>query len=258
MDEILSADTLNLEDHARLSLNYLCGNMDLKQGGLPYFQTLLKPDPPEKRHAFPDYGDVTGRSVDAFILAHQMTGEKRGEKEERMLKELLFSYFSENDGLSYRPDTAWSKHDALTFDQGRVLMALTTWYLQTGENRVKNAMEKMIDGLWNIAYKEKDYCYYPYNAYPPSGWNKDYYGGLGTGANADPCYDGGQFILSLVRFYQATGNEAALNLASNLVNWSVYHSDVFDFEKGDFKGHFHSRMATVAGILRYTLVTTQN
>ena len=255
MDGKMSADTLNLEDHARLSLNFLCGAIDLRQGGLPYFYIFLKPDPPEKRHAWPDYGDITGRFVDAFILAHQMTGDKRGEREEKMLKELMLSYFSENDGISYRPDTAWSKHDALMFDQGRVLMALTTWYLQTGENKVKKVMEKMIDGLWNIAYKEKDYCYYPYNAYPPSGWNKEYYGGRGTGAKADPGHDGGQFILSLVRFYQATKSEAALNLAKNLTNWLVYHSDIFDLDKGNFKYHFHSRMATVAGILRYASAT---
>jgi len=49
-----------------------------------------------------------------------------------------------------------------------------------------------------------------------------------------------------------------LNLASNLVNWNVYHSDVFDFEKGRFKGHFRSRMGTVAGVLTYAFVMIQN
>ncbi len=247
--------TLNLEDQAKLCLNYLCGNMDSKRGGLPYFWTFFRPDPPEIRHAWPDYGDITGRFVDAFILAHQMTGEEKGQKEEERLKELLLSFFSENDGLSYRPYTAWSKHDALMFDQGRVLMALTTWYLQTGEERVKKAMEKMVDGLWNIAYKKGDYCYYPYHVYPPGGWSKDYHDGLDIAHQADPCYDGGQFIPSLVRFYEATGSESALNLARNLVHWNVYHAEVFDLKKGIFKGHLHSRMATVTGVIRYALVT---
>ena len=251
----LRPDTLNLEKKAELSLNYLCGNLDRRRKGLPYFRTFLRPNPPEARHDWSDYGDITGRFVDAIILARHMTGSKKGEEEEKMLKELLFSYFSEDDGLSYREDTSWSKHDALMFDQSRVLMALTTWYLQAGEGRIKKVTEKMIDGLWALAVKEKDYCYYPYKAYPPNGWNKQYDGGTGTKGKADPCYDGGTFISPLVRFYQATESEAALTLARNLVNLSVYHSDVFDFDRGSFKGHFHSHLATVAGVLRYALVT---
>ena len=246
----LYPDTLNLEDHIRLSFNYLKGCLDRNWNFLPYFRTYFYPEP-KFEHEWPDFGDLTARFLDAFILARCMTGSDEGLKEEEELGKLLISYFSEGDGLSYRPKTDWSGHDALMFDQGRVLMALTTWYLDKKEKRIKAITNKMIEGLLSIVIKESSFYRIPYHVYPLSGWDKNYNGGrLATGP-ADPVYDAGVWISPLIRYYQETGFDKALDLAEGIINWIIYASGSFHFESGVFKGHFHSHMTTVAGIIRY-------
>jgi len=263
MAEIVKSDTLIIEDKAMLSLNHLTRNLDPKLNYEPYFWTMFDSDPVEARHDFPDFGDITGRYLDALILMRRMTGSETGELEEQKLKELLLSYFSEGDGLNYRPNTAWSKHDALMFDQSSVLSALVTWYIKTKEEKVKHYLERMIEGLWKIAIKKEGYCFYPYEVYAPTGWDWNYNGGEGaTNRASDSCYDGGRMILPLVIYFELTGYERALVLAKNLVDGNLYHSTssshegpIFS-EDGSFTyGHFHSRTAVIAGILRYGIAT---
>ena len=260
-EKSMAPDTLLLEERARLSLNYLTRNLDRKFGYLPYFWTILEDRPIEARHDFPDFGDITGRFVDALILIRNMLGTKDGEYEENKLKKLLLSYFSEGDGLSYRPKTPWSSHDAMMFDQSSVLFALVSWYLETKEKGVRETIVRMINGLWKIGVKREGYLEYFYEVYGPTGWDWNYNGGEGASNRpVDSCYDGGRIIMPAMRFFEETGDERALALAENITNWNLYHStstkgQVF-FPDGHFAlGPIHPILATIAGILKYAIVT---
>lgn len=245
--------SLDLQYHARLGLNHLTRNVDPERGYEPYFTTFLLTDPPEARHANWDFGDITGRFVDALILARQMTEDTRGQEVEEALRKLLLSTFSEGDGLSYRPDTPWSDHEADVFDQSSTLLALVSWYLLERDEKIKHYIDRMVEGLWRIAKKEDDYCYYEYVTYLPNGKEGSH---KDNWEKADPCHHGGRLILPLARYFEETKDKNTRQLIEYLVNFIVYHSGVFG-EDGSFQGHFHSRAATVAGILRFALNTDQ-
>ncbi len=129
----------DLCSRARAGLTYLNSNVDRKRGCLPYFSTMFKNDPAEARHDWPDFGDVTGRYVESFILARTMLGVSEPTEAEQQVRALLMSYFNEGDGLSYRPKPdapyystilaeMYDAHVAEGFDQARVLWALLQWY----------------------------------------------------------------------------------------------------------------------------------
>lgn len=245
----LTPDTLNLQDHARLALNHLTRCLDDNMGYLPYFWVFLDSDPAEASHGLSwEFGDISGRYLDAMILARQMTGSQIGEKEERALKELLYSCLDKEDGLSYSRESPWSRHEADMFSQRSPMIALLDLYMLNEEPDARRSLDKLVKGLLRVAVHSNDYCYYPNETYTKNGWDVD--SGYG-----EPAWYGVQ-ILPLVRFYEVTGSRDALVLAKKLVNNVVYHCDAFA-DDGSFSGHTHSRMGTTAGVLRFGMATNK-
>jgi hypothetical protein len=70
----LRPDTLNLQDRVTLALDCLTRVLDNKQNNRMYFWAQWDYDPPLLSHAKWDFGDGTGRFVDAVTLARLMTG----------------------------------------------------------------------------------------------------------------------------------------------------------------------------------------
>ena len=242
-------ETLDLGFHARLALNHLTRNVDEKKDYLPYFRTILLSDPPEARHENWDCGDLTGRYVDAIILSRQMTGDQRNLEVEAGMRKLLLSTFSEGDGLTYRKKSAWSDYEADIFDQSSTLLALVSWYLLERDESIRLRIEAMIEGLWELAVKKDGFCFFRYPTYLPGGKEARH---KNNWPHADPCHHGGRIILPLARYYEETESPAARKLIEGLSEYVISQSGVFGVD-GGFEGHFHSRAATVAGILRYAI-----
>jgi hypothetical protein len=204
------------------------------------------------------YGDVTGRMVDAFILARQVLGEDTISPEEERTRSFLLSLFDPVDGLSYRPKLGTKPlRVAHMFDQSSVLFGMVSWFLESGSPEIQRYLDNLIAGLWRIAVKKDDYCYYLLEFYSPGGWDENYpvKFGLNKFDKADPCHEGGRQILPLVRYYELTNNQTTLLLAQGLTNYVMYHAGVFEPD-GSYRetqsrnqGHVHSRLATAAGVL---------
>lgn len=206
------------------------------------------------------YGDVTGRMVDAFILVRQILGEQMIPPEEERTRHFLLSLFDPEDGLSYRPKPIRMAH---MFDQSSVLFGLVSWYLESGSLEMERYLDNLVSGLWQIAAKKDDYCYYPLEAYSSGGWDENYpvKFGLDKFVKADPCHEGGRQILPLVKYYELTESQTALLLAQGLASYVMHYSEVFEADgsylekRSRVHGHVHSRLATAAGILKLGLVT---
>ena len=138
-------------------------------------------------------------------------------------------------------------------------MALLTWYQETRDSCLKKHIDGIIKGLWDIAIKEGEYCYYPLPKdkplwefdeflYKPSGWETQEEP-VGTAAMC-----AGSVVIRPIVQYLETGtqNEIALRLCEGLSNYVVYRANYFG-EDGSFRHHFHSRTATAASILKYGL-----
>lgn len=266
--EILAPDTLNLEGRALAAMNAIVGVADEDYGYIPYFSGFLTSDPAWMSHGNWDLGSSHGRLVDAMIVARTMTGTHFGEETEQHYRDNLLSFFHE-DGLSYRQNTFTEEelkaHDsrfeesASMIDQRAVMLALTCWLLDTGEERVKAASDKLVAGLKKIAVKHRDSWFYPGSEYTAHGWPS--FDMLHTNLTPDGAAMWGRQVMPFVKYYEATGNRDALELSENFIYNIVHRSGVFNPD-GSFNGgiehrngHFHTRMGTLGAIVRFASLT---
>ncbi|HTW97811.1 MAG TPA: hypothetical protein VMD59_03485, partial [Acidimicrobiales bacterium] len=224
----------------------------------PFFSANLMADPAYLRHGDWDYGSSHGRLGDACVLARHMSGVSDYLEVERRFQHQLLTFFGE-DGLSYRrvnPRGHWEPNANL-IDQRAVILALATWYLDSGDPAVRQAADRHVAALRRIAVKERDAWYYPASEYTSRGW---------PSANAiqlhlapDPASFCGRLIMPLLRYHQATGNDEALELCQWFARLIVERSGVFGAD-GSFNsalayrsGHFHTRLGTLDGLARLAL-----
>ena len=232
------------------------------------------------------YGDVTGRMVEAFVLARRILGENELSPEEERTRRFLISLFDAPDGLSWRPESPFRRRAAHMFDQSSVLFGLVSWFMEPEDpsiadcglriadlsirnpksetrNRIAERIEPLINGLCEIAEWHGDWCFYPLEVYTPTGWTENY-GEFRDGrqnVKADPCHEGGRQIMPLVTYYELTGYENALRLAEGLTRFVIHHSGVFEEDGGYLErksratGHVHSRLGTAAGVMKLGLIT---
>ena len=269
---MLFPDTLNLEETAALAIDNLTANVDPDLNYTQYFDLKFQFEPPALlHHYYWDHCDGTGRTVDALILARHMTGNILNKEIDDKLKQLTLSYVGA-DGLCWIPQTPYREPRKPAWHQSRpeppvadfwgqraCLMAFLSWYETTKDRSIKDRIDNLIGGLWDIAVKKDGRCYYPFPAetperdldellYPPTGWaSEDEPVGTGVMCASAP-------VIRPIVQYLETGNEneTALKLCEGLADYVVYRAQDYG-EDGSFRGHFHSRVATAAGILKYGL-----
>ncbi|WP_313692381.1 beta-L-arabinofuranosidase domain-containing protein [Halorarum halobium] len=258
-------DTLLLEDHAKLGLNALTGYVDQRRDHMPYFYANLKADPAKLCHSRWDYGSSVGRLTSSFALAREMTKSDDGADVEERLREKLLDFF-EDDGLNYRQGSESYEKVANMHDQRSVLLGLVGWALSTDSEEPREAAADLCAGLKRIAEKgnnhdvdKDDFWYFPSAEHPRGGWQADDM--IYLGMSVDPAHTSARMIDPLVKFYELTGNQDALDLAENFARHTVEYSGAFNadgsFNDGhEFRfGHFHSRTVSVASIARYGAIT---
>ncbi len=264
---------LNLHDRASLGLHFLTHSLDESYGYLPNILMRFDREYPLARHDFADFGDLTSRYMEAFYLARCMTGSQTGDEVLKNLEKLFLSYFRHQDGLSYRPviDQPFYSEAARVpyrgdiaegFDQSRVMFALAVWFMITGEQLPKKLFGEMISGIRAKAIQKDGLMYFTQAFFPP---------GFHPLSDDLPypqqLYFAGTQIGPLVKWYELTGEELALDTARRLVNFFTRDSFYFGPE-GSFEslevvppgswdrinGHTHTRMGAIAGILKYANV----
>jgi len=204
------------------------------------------------------YGDVTGRMVEAFVLARRVLEQSGVGPEEERTRDFLLSLFDASDGLSWRPETPFRRRAAHLFDQSSVLFGLVAWLEDAGEETPAGHLDRLVSGLCAIAEWHGGWCRYPLEVYTPSGWTAAYdeFRDGRINVPADPCHEGGRQILPLVRWHELSGSREARRLAEGLTHFVVDHSGVFEPDGSYLErhsratGHVHSRLAAAAGVLR--------
>lgn len=256
----------NILSSARLAKNNYCRFLDEKLN-IPYFYMFTEPETCGV-HCEWDFGDATGRYLDALLLCSEITGyDKESAAAAEKLKSALDNMLSAKDGLCYRPyGYDWVTYGANSFDQRSCLLGLASWYKYNKDDETARLCEKLISGLYGMGREVDDYFYIPVEIYSdaidkkmfgPSEFDIETYG-------ADQChYGGGVIIYPLMYWYRLTGSAEAIKLAGKLARFIIYHSGVYADDGSfwmtgygvDSDGHFHSRMDTVAGILEYAFET---
>ncbi len=240
---------------AELAAKSLLRRLDRNANFRPFFDLSVKDGVMTANHASWDCVDMSSRFIDAWMLARQMFDWPLTEEEDAV-KRYLLALQSPTDGLFY-DQSLQSQGDPETADmfcQSRALMALTTWYLETGDQMVEERIERLIEGLWNVAAHQDDFCYYPGHRYSPNGWTGvSAYDAKDLGPGALPAY-GVLQILPLMRYWESSESSAAIRLIRALTNFFVHHSAVVRPD-GSFRGHLHSWgiLPSTVGALKYAI-----
>lgn len=256
----MAETTLVLERRAALAMNAVAGLADDDAGGIPFFSANLLARPARLQHGDWDYGSSHGRLTDACILARHMTGRDDWLPVEHGYKKTLIELLAD-DGLTYRrvhPLGHWPANANL-IDQRATLLALTTWFIDTGDPEPKQAADRQVAALKRIAIKERDVWFYPASEYTKNGWPSP--NAVDLHLAPDPASFSGRLIMPLLRYHQATGSDDAIELCEWFAKLIVEKSGVYNAD-GSFNsarayrsGHFHTRLGTLEGLARLAAFT---
>ena len=259
------AQQLDLPHRAGLAIHCLTSLLDERQDYLPYFDVHYNARPPVANHIRWDYGDQTGRAIDALRLARIMNGQTQGLDRDAALQKWSERLLGEH-GLSWWPDPPYKNPHPSTqprrladvaWTQRSTLAALTTQFMVTGEQRYADLARRQIDGLNHLALWHDGMAYFPREAgeirtgdvlYPPEGWS-------GRSMSTAGWFGAilGVLLWPLARFGALTGYEPAIRLGRGLAEYTLRGAKVFrpDGRFSDMiQGHYYARSATAGGLLR--------
>ncbi len=229
--------SIDFDTRARLYAWHTDNGVD-PENAQPYFEVTYG-HPIEFLHDWPDFGDLTARYWEGALMAADMTGVVAANT--NRLRDSLLSWFAPN-GLNYRPLTPYTTYAAELFDQSRTLLALCTAYMFTGEKRIADQMEAMVDGLIRISEPVGEWRTIPGVRYGKDGWESAaLWDSLGSG------YFVGPLIRPLVKVWQVLGYEPALELARGIAGYTADVAFVIKPD-GEFDSHVHSRLALACGL----------
>lgn len=192
--------------------------------------------PASLKHGSWDLGDMTGRYLESMVMARRMILIKSDWTlaEERLLH-FLISLLKNEKRIILDIDKNASDH---AFAQGSALYGLVMYYEDTKERAIQKTIENFILGLMDHAIPLADHIIYP---------------NVAT-ANGPCSHMAGYQICPLVKFYELTGFEPALDLAENLSFWAFYHDDTIDRDgmitRVGWEGHIHAWADTLSGIMQ--------
>jgi hypothetical protein len=228
--------SLDLRIPLRLAVSCVINRMDPSAHYRPWFAVDVKNCTPTKlRHDVWDFGDTSGRFLEALILARQMIEPTANMLQaERRIRTFLDSLI-DSSGLVWNPEQKGTDH---MFSQGSALYGLVTDFEARRDSALRRQIELFIAGLDRRAHHEADYLWFPEVATPIA-----------------PCAHMAAYqVFPIVRFYELTGYAAALNYAEQLSRWAFYHDPTVTADgvitKTAWEGHLHAWMDTFAGIIR--------
>jgi hypothetical protein len=245
-------DTYEIQDAVRLASSSMLARMDLQRGGQPFFRVYPFAVPPRAEHEKWDDGDMTGRYVEALILARRMTGLPMDPRE-AILRSYLSGLFDEKDGLAYARASEWTPRRACLFSQSCAMMGLLAWHSETGSPAARGLLDRHVDGLMRIAADRGDHVVFPRYEYDGKGYVDD-----PPGKDA-PVWYGGRLILPLVEYWKLSGREDVLAFINKLARYSTEVSQGIrpdgEVKGNGWWGHLHSTMDMASGIVELGRLT---
>lgn len=270
--EAMVPDTLDLQERAALGINGLTAPTDEAADYEIYWMAFFRHNPPMMQHDWSD--GVQVKFMEALPLLRLVSGSHLNKHVEKRWMEVLLQ-MQGPDGLLYFPKRGrpWWKidcygpeppgeHYTSPIFTGRLLGAMTIYYLLTKEEVWKETGERVVDGLRNLVIYDGNYATFAWIQFGP--------GGAFVPADQPPLCNFAAWlawtIQELINFFKATGYDKARDLAGKLSRWVVDKSNAFGAESrflkepgGPQQGrperyvHFHGHTMILLGLLEYAI-----
>lgn len=269
-----SIHPFDLQARAELAARSLTALSDSRQRGLMYFLGEWRAKPPIAFHGLWDYGDGSGRQIDALTLVRAMLPAGSPTATPDQDEELLEAWMLRNlhkDGLSWLPIESWTEpwgkelllanptlpgpYCEISWAQRGTLLGLTTRYLATRDECYANHGRRLVDGLRTIALRDEHGLFFPEGYFQAKGWQYHT-----TGFHPAVEEYNAAVAISALRLFDATGYEPALELARDLTTNALYHTPCYLPDGtlretvGDVEGHFHTHSNFVLGVLKLGVI----
>ncbi|MDP7399380.1 MAG: hypothetical protein QF541_21100 [Lentisphaeria bacterium] len=258
----------SLLDRIELGFNFATRMVDPEQDYLPYWG-LVYNGRNVLRHGRIDRCDTPFCWMEIILVNRALTGTQKAPEVEAGLRKWCATDW-QPDGLHYPVGKAAEGAGDYCFLHGLayVLDAMVSWYSLTGEADVRKRIDGLIAACRRIAVPANLHAdlgaaeaaretsgssalYFPFNNYVPGKvWDP-------AGHSVVNNYElpgTGTFILPLARYYEMTGDERAGELAAGLTEYMLNVSYLYGHD-GRFIGHFHRHLWSIAGILKYAVLT---
>lgn len=256
-------ETYDPLQYAKLSLNCFTSLVDEKRDHLPYWLVNIGDDPAYAQHCRVDDAEICASWAEGLMLMQRMLGTDEGEDTLAGMTKHTLNGFRE-DGLHYNSSFPWTDHTfASMHEQAYIASFLATWLEQTGNQDAEQYLHGMVRGLLAIK-DEKELVTFWGGTYPQP--RKSYffrgdavYEGLGfdlsktRGSGEEPTRNA-PVVDALVRYYELTGDDAAIDLAEGMINYAAIESHLHGY-RGQFDGHVHTNLWIACGMARLARVT---
>ncbi|MEK4852211.1 hypothetical protein NST04_20350 [Paenibacillus sp. FSL H7-0756] len=250
--------------NAKLVLGYLTSMVDAQEDNLPYWLVLPHKKPAEAAHCRVDDAELVGSWYEAIDAVRKMLKTGEGAAVQQSFYRHLMKSWGEH-GLRFHEPYPWTHTNHSSFhEMGYILPALNRMLENDpGDEEAESRAAGLVRGMrslvigrtvrtfWSGDYEEQEPLYeFPNDVYlKDGGFDLSRHTGRGEQAIRNAIV-----LHSLVRRYEITGDEAALDLATGLANHLLGPSRYFNY-KMEFFGHVHSAGWVASGLVRLGRVT---
>ena len=252
-------ERFNPIESARLVLHYITNMVDEEYDNLPYWLLLPNKKPAEAAHCRVDDAELVGSWYEGIACAMQMLETDEGDEVKQSLRRHLMKSWGEH-GLRFCEKYPWTHTVHSSFhEMGYILPALnmiTQEYPDDEENEKRTSelirgmrslvIHRKVRTFWSGDFDEDEPIYeFPNDVYlKEGGFDLTRHTGRGEQAIRNAV-----MLQALVRRYELTGDEVALDLACGIANFVLGPSRYFNY-KMEFFGHVHSAVWFACGLVK--------
>lgn len=252
-------ERFNPIESARLVLHYITNMVDEEYDNLPYWLLLPNKKPAEAAHCRVDDAELVGSWYEGIACAMQMLETNEGDEVKQSLRRHLMKSWGEH-GLRFCEKYPWTHTVHSSFhEMGYILPALnmiTQEYPDDEENEKRTSelikgmrslvIHRKVRTFWSGDFDEDEPIYeFPNDVYlKEGGFDLTRHTGRGEQAIRNAV-----MLQALVRRYELTGDEVALDLACGIANFVLGPSRYFNY-KMEFFGHVHSAVWFACGLVK--------
>lgn len=250
--------------NAALVLNYLISMVDENNDNLPYWLVLPNKKPAEAAHCRVDDAELVGSWYEGIDSARKMLKTEIGADVQQSFYRHIMKSWGEH-GLRFHEQYPWTHTNHSSFhEMGYILPALNRILENNPDDmEVEKRSSELIRGIRSLVIERKVKTFWsgdsaetePVYEFPNDVYLKKSGFDLSrhTGRGEQPIRNA-IMLHSLVRRYEISNDEVALDLAIGLANHLLGASRYFNY-KMEFFGHVHSAGWVASGLVRLGRVT---